>query len=43
MKMSFQKSRKFCIFSKGLTHDFGQKLEIFSRLIFPQRRPRCEC
>ena len=27
------------IFSKGLTHDFGQKLEFFSLLAFKKNRP----
>ena len=45
-KMSFQaiktrslKSRKFDIFSKGLTHGFGPKMAIFKTFFFRQYRP----
>ena len=30
-------------FAKGLTHDFGQKFEIFSKVVFPQNSPRYIC
>ena len=32
--MKFHTSRKFCIFPKGLTHDFGQKFDIFPSFFF---------
>ena len=32
--MTLLKSRKTWIFSKGLTHGFGQNFNIFSRLFF---------
>ena len=27
-------------FAKALTHDFGQKFEIISKVVFPQNSPR---
>ena len=33
------KSRKFDIFPKGLTHDFGPKMAIFPSFFFRQQRP----
>ena len=34
------KSRKICIFAKGLTHDFGQRFEISCRCVFLLNRLR---
>ena len=39
-KRSFSKSRKICIFAKGLTHDFGQRFEISCRCVFLLNRLR---
>ena len=38
-KIRFLPSRPLEIFSKGLTHDSGQKLEFFPMLLFKQNRP----
>ena len=38
-KIRILPSRPMEIFSKGLTHDFGQKLEFFPLLAFKQNRP----
>ena len=32
--MKFHTSQKLCIFPKGLTHDYGQKLDIFPSFFF---------
>ena len=40
VKTTVYGKRKIRIFPKGLVHPFGQKLEIFSTLIFMQNRPR---
>ena len=39
-KKILQKWPYWIFFSKGLTHDFGQKLENFSWFVFGQNRPR---
>ena len=33
------KSRKICIFAKGLTHDFGQKFEVSFVPVFIEKTP----
>ena len=33
------KSRKICIFAKGLTHDFGQKFELSCISVFLEETP----
>ena len=38
-KIRILPSRPMEIFSKGLTHDSGQKLEVFPLLPFKQNRP----
>ena len=38
-KIRFLPSRPLQIFSKGLTHDSGEKLELFPLLAFQQNRP----
>ena len=38
-KIRILPSRPMEIFSKGLTHDSGQKLEVFPLLVFKQNRP----
>ena len=38
-KIRFLPSHTMEIFSKGLTHDSGQKLEFFPLLAFKQNRP----
>ena len=38
-KRSFSKSRKICIFAKGLTHDFGQKFELPCMSVFLVKTP----
>ena len=40
IKTTRSKSRKIEIFPKGLTHGFGQKMAIFSCVLFRQYRPR---
>ena len=32
--------RKIDIFAKGIVHDFGQKVEVFSSFVFIKNRPR---
>ena len=32
--MKFHTSQKLCIFPKGLTHDYGQKFDIFPSFFF---------
>ena len=39
-KITTLPSRPMEIFLKGLTHDFGQKLEFSSLICFQQNRPR---
>ena len=39
INMDLNKS-KIDIFAKGIEHDFGQKVEIFSFFVFIQNRPR---
>ena len=34
------KKRKIEIFAKGIVHDFGQKVEVFSFFVFIKNRPR---
>ena len=40
IKTTRSKSRKIEIFSKGLTHVFGQNMAIFPCILFRQYRPR---
>ena len=37
--MKFHTSQKLCIFPKGLTHDYGQKFDIFPSFFCRQYRP----
>ena len=34
------KRRQNCIFAKGIVHDFGQKVEVFSCFVFIKNRSR---
>ena len=34
------KEGKIGIFAKGIVHDFGQKVEVFSSFVFIKKRPR---
>ena len=40
MKTSIKKSRKICIFPKGLVYGFGQKFQISSSFLYGQNRLR---
>ena len=40
LKKAFFKVQKMAVFSKGLTHAFGQKMPIFSLFKFDQNKPR---
>ena len=39
-KQGFKKKEKIGIFAKGIGHDFGQKVEVFSSFVFLKNRSR---